>query len=78
MKKQKKTSLFILSILLISNLPPISKFFAENYHYQNADASFTYTEMPNKKLDFQTGQLRFQAFKSTYPDNPNNNLIPHL
>lgn len=60
----------IVSIVAISNLPPINYFWQESYSYQNKDGSFTYTEQPGKALDYNVGKIRFERFQKL---NPNKN-----
>lgn len=75
MKKTTKITLTaFLTLIIISNLPPISFFFQENYAYQNKDGSFRYQEQSGKGLDFEIGKLRFERFKTENPDNPNRQL----
>jgi len=77
MKKQQKKDFkirciaILLCLIAISNTPPVQFFTLDNYHYQNADDSFTYTEYPEKGLDFEEGITRWERFKREQPDNPN-------
>lgn len=69
MKKKTKTWIIIIvSIVIITNLPPINYFLEENYSYQNKDASFTYVEKPGKGLDYEVGQIRFERFQKQNPN----------
>lgn len=75
-KKDKalKTSLIIASLVVIlSNTPPAQFFLLENYHYQNADNSFSFTEDPAKGLDFKVAQKRWARFQTANPDNHKKN-----
>lgn len=69
-KKTKIWTIVIVSIVAISNLPPINYFWQEGYSYQNMDGSFTYTEQPGKALDYNVGKIRFERFQKL---NPNKN-----
>ncbi|MDN3588061.1 hypothetical protein QWY86_15365 [Pedobacter aquatilis] len=75
MKKITKITLIaILALIIISNLPPISFFFQEDYAYQNKDGSFKYQEHAGKGLDFEVCKIRFNRFKVENPNNPNKTL----
>lgn len=58
----------LVSIIFISNLPPINYFLQENYNYQNKDGSFRYTEEPGKGLSYDVGRIRFERFKRLNPN----------
>lgn len=71
MKKRNKTILIIiLGIIIISNLPPIYYFIGEEYHYQNADGSFSFTERAGTIQNFQMAQLKFKSFVEKNPKSP--------
>ncbi|WP_344853702.1 hypothetical protein [Pedobacter jeongneungensis] len=81
MKSQQKKhrtirtiTIILLCLIAISNTPPIQFFTLNDYHYQNADGSFTYTEFPGKSLDFEVGITRWERFKNQHPDSPNKTL----
>lgn len=63
-----------LLVISITNLPPISYFLQEEYHYQNRDGSFKYVEVTGKGLDYEVGKLRFEHFLKENPENPNRTL----
>jgi len=68
---KKRTKIWIitaLSIIAISNLPPISYFLQESYSYQNQDGSFIYTEQPGKGMDYEVGKIRFERFQRLNPE----------
>jgi hypothetical protein len=67
-KKTKFWIAIIISIIVITNLPPVNYFFQQNYSYQNKDGSFTYTEQQGKGLDYEVGKIRFNRFKKQNPD----------
>ncbi|MGN7988705.1 hypothetical protein ACTJKC_15255 [Pedobacter sp. 22226] len=67
-KKIKIWIIIIVSIVIITNLPPVNYFLEENYSYQNNDASFIYVEQPGKGLDYEVGQIRFKRFQKQNPD----------
>ena len=61
--KTRNYILLVVAIIVFSNILPFRYFFGEEYHYQNADGSFQYTEMPGKGLDYEVGRIRFDRFK---------------
>ncbi len=67
-KKTKIWTIVIVSIVAISNLPPINYFWQESYSYQNIDGSFNYTEQPGKGLDYEVGKIRFERFQKQNPN----------
>ena len=76
MKKRNKTILIIiLGMIIISNLPPVYYFIGENYSYQNADKSFTFTEQPGTIQNFKMAELRFESFKLQNSNNINKILF---
>ncbi|AZI24117.1 hypothetical protein EA772_01690 [Pedobacter sp. G11] len=75
MKKTTKITIgAVLALIIITNLPPISFFFQENYSYQNEDGSFKYQEQSDKGLDFEVCKIRFERFNKENPDNANKKL----
>ncbi|MGQ7856697.1 hypothetical protein ACUN24_20865 [Pedobacter sp. WC2501] len=85
MKNQQNKNRMVRNIIIIlacliavSNTPPIQFFNLDRYHYQNADASFTYTEFPGKSLDPEVGMTRWQRLKTLNPNNPNRTSTAHL
>lgn len=75
MKNRKKNILIIIAaLIIISNLPPVYYFIGENYHYQNKDGSFSFTEHPGTIQNYKMAILRFESFKKNNPKNPNNKL----
>lgn len=66
--KTKIWIIIIVSIVMITNLPPINYFFGESYSYQNKDGSFSYTEQPGKGLDYEVGKIRFERFQKQNPN----------
>ncbi|MEJ5996604.1 hypothetical protein WG904_19405 [Pedobacter sp. Du54] len=60
-----------LSVIILSNTPPAQFFLLENYHYQNADGSFQYSEEPGKGMDFKAGLIQFDGWKRSNPQNNN-------
>jgi len=71
MKKTTKIILTsVLTLIIISNLPPIAFFFQEDYSYQNKDGSFKYQEQSGKGLDFEVCKIRFDRFKKENPNSP--------
>lgn len=75
MKRQTKTWLIIITIIIIfTNLPPVNYFLQESYSYQNKDGSFKYIEESGKGLDFEVGLIRFNRFKKDNPYNKNRTL----
>ncbi|RQO66820.1 hypothetical protein DBR40_21435 [Pedobacter sp. KBW01] len=74
-KNKTKTVVIILILFItLSNTSPVQFFTLGNYHYRNADNSFTYTEFPGKGLDFETGITRGERFKREHPDSANKTL----
>lgn len=59
---QKILGLFLLTIIVLSNIPPINTFLLPNYHYQNHSGSFQYNEYPSKGLTYAVGQRRWQEY----------------
>ncbi|PWS26177.1 hypothetical protein DHW03_15390 [Pedobacter yonginense] len=75
MKKiRNKILLIIIGIIFISNLPPVYYFLGEEYHYQNFDASFEFTEQPGTTQNFYMASRRFESFKERNPNNINQTL----
>ena len=75
MKKITKiTWILVLSILIASNLPPVNYFLQQEYHYQNQDGSFTFTEIGGTKRNFDMAQRQFITFKANHPTNRSNQL----
>jgi len=75
MTKQNKLFIIIVVIVIIlSNTPPIQYFFQENYHYQNRDGSFEFTEQSGPTQGFDVAQKKFESFKIDNPLNPNKTL----
>ncbi|WP_316846866.1 hypothetical protein [Pedobacter psychrodurus] len=75
MKRRKRTLIIsIVSVIIISNLPPISYLFQEKYHYQNKDRSFEFTEMGGPTQNFESALARFESYKRKNPENPNRTL----
>lgn len=68
--KRRKIILIIIVIIFISNLPPVYYFIGEEYHYQNLDASFEFTEQPGKTQNFDIAIRRFESFNNVYPERP--------
>ncbi|WP_421940597.1 hypothetical protein [Pedobacter sp.] len=62
MKKSKKILLIAIFIIVISNLPPVYYFIGENYHYQNYDGSFSFTEQPGTGQNFTVAKAMFKDF----------------
>ncbi|WP_124559047.1 hypothetical protein [Pedobacter sp. KBW01] len=75
-KKRRISRMIMITICLIaiSNTPPVQFFTLDNYHYQNADKSFSYTEFPGKGLDFETGMIRWNRFLKAHPNTPHSTL----
>jgi len=72
MKNRKKYILWaLLSVILVSNLPPISYFLEQQYEYQNRDASFKFIEQTGPTQGVDIAIKRFERFKSENPNNPN-------
>jgi hypothetical protein len=70
MKRRKRTLIIsIACIIIISNLPPISYFLQEEYHYRNKDASFQFYEQGGQTQDFDVAKARFESFKNKNPQN---------
>lgn len=68
MKRKHKIILAIVfGIIIISNLPPVTYFFQEQYHYQNKDGSFQFSEQGGPTQDFEVAKARFESFKSKNP-----------
>ena len=60
----------VAAIIIISNLPPVSYFLQEEYHYQNKDGSFNFTEISNIH-DFEVCKRQFESYISKNPHNSN-------
>ncbi|KIA92224.1 hypothetical protein OC25_17435 [Pedobacter kyungheensis] len=76
MKRKIKTLILVIaSIVFISNLPPITYFLQENYHYQNKDGSFQFSEQGGPTQDFDVAKSKFESFKLKNPDNPHKTLF---
>lgn len=68
MKRKHKIILaIVVGIIIISNLPPVTYFFQEQYHYQNKDGSFQFSEQGGPTQDFKVAKARFESFKSKRP-----------
>lgn len=64
MKRKHKIILAtVIGIIIISNLPPVTYFFQEQYHYQNKDGSFQFFEQGGPTQDFEVAKTRFENFK---------------
>jgi len=74
-RKHKVIIIVIVSIVFISNLPPITYFLQEEYHYQNKDGSFHFSEPGGATQGFDIAKKRFESFKTKNPDNPNKELF---
>jgi hypothetical protein len=71
MKRRNNTIIILIaSIIIISNLPPITYFLQEAYRYQNKDGSFQFEENGTVQ-SFDVAKARFNSFKNKNPDNPN-------
>lgn len=68
-KKNKVIAISIITLIIISNTPPFQFFLQENYHYQNKDGSFQFTEQPGPTQGFNVAIERFADFKLKNPDN---------
>lgn len=68
-RKYKVTILIIVSVIVVSNLPPITYFLQEEYHYRNKDASFQFYEQGGPTQDFEVAKARFESFKNKHPQN---------
>lgn len=65
MKRNHKITLVIaISIIIISNSPPITYFFQEQYHYQNKDGSFEFVEQAGPTQNFEVAKASFKSFKN--------------
>ena len=71
---RRKILLIVIGIIIISNLPPVYYFIGEDYHYQNLDASFEFTEQPGTNQNFDVASRRFESFKKNNSQNPNHIL----
>lgn len=71
---KKAVIITIILLIILSNTPPAQFFLLENYGYTNADHSFSYSEEPGKGMDFEAGQIQFDAWKKQNPTNPNRTL----
>ncbi|MGM9475250.1 hypothetical protein ACS5PU_02425 [Pedobacter sp. GSP4] len=65
----------IISIVFVGNMPPITYFIQEEYHYQNKDGSFQFSEQGGPTQNFDVAKLRFESFKIKNPNNPNKTLF---
>lgn len=59
---------------MISNLPPINYFLKEEYHYQNQDGSFQFTEQAGSTQGFDIAEKRFADFVKQNLNSKNNTL----
>ncbi len=76
MKRKNKIFLLIITaIVFISNLPPITYFLQEKYHYQNKDGSFQFSEQGGPTQDFEVAKAKFESFKIKNPKNPHQRLF---
>ena len=66
-RKTKITIIAVAVIIIISNLPPVTYFFQEEYHYRNQDASFEFTEQGGSTQDYEVAIARFEIFKARHP-----------
>ncbi len=67
MRKIKYIGIFFLTLIVLSNVPPINlffKFFLDERHYQysNVDGSFTFVEF--KASDYKMMRRKFSGFKN--------------
>ena len=74
---KKNTKFWIVATIVViigSNLLPLTYFFPDNYTYQNIDGTFQYTEHPDKGLDFEVGEIRYNRFLKEHPGAKNKQL----
>lgn len=74
-RKYKIIIIVIISAILICNLPPITYFLQEEYHYQNRDGSFQFSEQAGPTQGFDVAKYKFERFKIKNPNNPNKTLF---
>jgi len=75
MKRNTNITLIIIAtIIIISNLPPVTYFLQEEYRYQNNDGSFKFSEQSGPTQGFDVALARFESFKRKNPDNENRTL----
>lgn len=70
----KTAAILLITLIILSNTPPAQYFLLPHYHYQNSDGSFQYSEEPGKGMDFQAGQIQFEAWKQQNKNNPHQTL----
>jgi len=64
----KKIVLFILVLVVISNLPFFGFLLKENYSYSNIDSSFVYTEEAGKSESFKSCLIRYGTYLCQHPE----------
>lgn len=74
MKIKTKVVVSIIAVtIIIANMPPVTYFLQEDYHYQNKDATFEFTETSNFR-DVNVGKKQFESYILKNPNNPNKTL----